>query len=47
VKDDTGARVRKLPTEKKSHFQDKYNFPISMKKREKSILEMKVTVEVA
>jgi hypothetical protein len=44
---DRGARVRILPTEKKSHFQDKYNFPISLKKREKSVLGVKVTVEVA
>jgi len=48
VKDnDRGARVRILPTEKKSHFQDKYNFPTSMKKLKKSVLEVKVTAEVA
>jgi hypothetical protein len=43
-----GARVGILPTEKKkSHFQHKYNFPKSLQKREKSVLEVKVTVEVA
>jgi hypothetical protein len=44
---DNVVRLKMLPTEKKSHFEEKYNIPTSVRKREKLILDVKVKVEVA